>query len=41
MSEEFGRKNITRVLSGEAIMHVKYMDLEKGKEEGDIQNWEK
>ena len=38
MSEEFGWKNVIRVLSGEGIMCVKYMVCERGKEEGGIWN---
>ena len=37
-SEEFGRMNVTRVLSGGAFICVNYMVLERRKEEGDIQN---
>ena len=40
-SEEFRRKNVVRVLSGEEIMCIKYMISERGKEEGDIQNGRK
>ena len=38
-SEEIGRKNVTRALTGEGIMYVKYMAKERGNKEGDIQNW--
>ena len=31
MSEQFGRKNVIRVLLGEGIMCVKYMVYESGK----------
>ena len=31
-------KNFTGVLSGERIIHVKYMFYESGRKKGDIQN---
>ena len=39
MSEEFGRKNVIGVLSGEEIMCIKNIVCERGGDESDIENW--